>query len=61
MTEQQIAELIALVEGVVVGRLIEASRPIPRETIKRISHNAGAYLAGELKGVTICHPVPKPN
>jgi hypothetical protein len=55
MTEAQQRELIGLVEGLVVGRMVEAVQvnhghpSIPRETIKRISHNAAAYLAGQLR------------
>lgn len=62
MSEQQIAEIQDLVEGLVAGRMLEIGCNvrykdgfkrcgIPRETIKRVSHNAGAYVAGELKGL----------
>jgi hypothetical protein len=57
MTEAQQTELVAMVEGVVAGRLVDHRKwqmarratPISREVIKRISHNVSRYLAGELK------------
>jgi hypothetical protein len=52
MSQSQLNELQALVEGLVAGRLIEA-RDVPRKTIVEISRNAGRYVAGQLREVVV--------
>ncbi len=54
MNEEQIREVADLVAGLVAGRVIEAHErqkwlPNHRERVKQVSHNAGAYVAGQLR------------
>ena len=49
MSKQQIEEVREMVDGLVAGRLLEAG--LDRKTITTISHNAGAYVAGQLREV----------
>lgn len=57
MSKQQIEEIRELVEGIVAGRMIDAYQSNHeydskfRERVKRVSHNAGAYVAGQLREV----------
>jgi hypothetical protein len=50
MSQAQLTELQALVEGLVAGRLIEA-HDVPRNKIVEISRNTGRYMAGQLREV----------
>jgi hypothetical protein len=47
MSKAQLEELRDLVEGLVYGKLQDAK--LPRKDTAVISHNAGAYVAGQLR------------